>query len=188
MKAWAFARPSVTQPIASHWNEKGKRMNRNNLTFRLAALDDLEAALEVYRDVCLWLNDVRGITDQWPRDVPEGEIQDLVASSELYLATLRGEIAGAFKLNEKDHHWDDDGAALYVHAFAVRRKFKGQNIGQMMLDWAADEARRRGKQYLRLDCMDANARLKQYYIEAEMEPRPQNSEYRWSALFERKLT
>jgi len=163
-------------------------MNGNGLGFRLATPADLEAAFDVYRGVCLWLNDVRGITDQWDRDVSQEEIQDLITSGELYLATLQGEIAGVFKLNEKDHHWDDDGAALYVHAFAVNRKFKGQNIGKAMLDWAADEAHRRGKQYLRLDCMDENTRLKQYYVEAGMEPRPQNPERRWSALFERKMT
>jgi hypothetical protein len=57
-----------------------------------------------------------------------------------------------------------------------------------MLDWAAEEARRRGKQFLRLDCMNENARLKQVYLDAGLEPRPQNPAYDWSALFERKLT
>ena len=167
---------------------ESKRMNSNDLTFRLATPPDLEATHEIYRGVCLWLHDARGITDQWDRDVSQEEIEGLIASSQLYLATLQGEDAGAFKLNEKDHHWDDDGTALYVHAFAVNRKFKGQNIGKAMLDWAAEEARSRGKQYLRLDCMDENTRLKQYYIEAGMEPHSQNPECRWSALFERKLT
>ncbi len=160
----------------------------DNLSFRLATPSDLEATLEVYRGVCLWLHDVRGITDQWDRDVSPVEIEELIASSELYLATWHGEVAGAFKLNEKDLHWDDDGTALYVHAFAVNRRFKGQNIGQAMLDWAAGEGRRRGKRFLRLDCMNENPRLKQYYIEAGMEPHSQNPERLWSALFERKLT
>ena len=160
----------------------------NKLIFRLATCDDLDAAFEIYRDVCLWLNDVRGVTDQWPRELEKKEIEELVGSGELYLALRQGEIAGAFKLNEHDTHWDDDGTALYVHAFAVNRKFKGQNIGQAMLNWATDEGRRRGKQFLRLDCMNENERLKQVYLDAGMELRPQNPRYDWSALFERKLT
>ena len=159
----------------------------NKLFFRLATCDDLDAAFEIYREVCLWLNDVRGVTDQWPRELEKKEIEELVGSGELYLALRRGEIAGAFKLNEHDTHWDDDGTALYVHAFAVNRKLKGQGIGQMMLEGAGEEARRRGKQCLRLDCMNENPRLKQVYAEAGFEFRGQHQDG-WSALFERKLT
>ena len=162
----------------------------NHLSFRLATPAYLDATLEVYRGVCLWLNDTLGITDQWDREVAQEEIEELVGSGELYLALTQDEreVAGAFKLNGRDHHWADDGTALYVHALAVNRQFKGQGIGQAMLDWAADEGRRRGKQFLRLDCMNENARLKQVYLDAGMEPRPQNPQYGWSALFERKLT
>ena len=163
-------------------------MTDKRLFFRLATPQDIEAAFEVYREVCLWLNGVRGVANQWPRDLPKEDIQELVDSGELYLAFWQGKIAGAFRLNEKDHHWDDDGAAMYVHAFVVNRKFKGQGIGQAMLDWAADEGCRRGKKYLRLDCMEENLRLKQYYLQTGWELRAQHPEYRRSALFERKLT
>ena len=159
----------------------------NKLIFRLASPDDVEPVHELYRDVCRWLHEERGITDQWEGEPAREEMQELIASGELYLAMLQDEVAGAFKLNEHDTHWDDDGTALYVHAFAVNRKFKGQGIGQMMLDGAGDQARQRGKQCLRLDCLNENSRLKQVYTEAGFEFRGlhQNG---WSALFERKLT
>jgi GNAT superfamily N-acetyltransferase len=158
------------------------------MSFKLARPDDLESVYEVYRGVCLWLNDALGITDQWDREVSKEEIQELVNSGQLHIALLQGNVAGAFKLNEHDHHWDDDGAALYVHAFAVNRQFKGQGIGKTMLDWAVDEARRRGKQSVRLDCMNGNLRLKQVYLDAGFALCPPNPQYAWSALFERKLT
>jgi ribosomal protein S18 acetylase RimI-like enzyme len=163
-------------------------MSHNNLIFRPATLADLDVTFEVYRQVCLWLYDTLSITNQWDREPVREEIRELVNSGELYLVLRQNEVAGVFKLNEKDHHWADDGSALYVHAFAVNRKFKGLGIGQAMLNWAADEGRRRGKQFMRLDCMNENARLKQVYLDAGMEPRPQNPQYDWSALFERKLT
>jgi len=159
----------------------------NILSYRLATPGDLEQLYEVYRDVCLWLNDVRGITDQWERDLPKQEIEELVNSGQLYLALLQGEVAGGFKLNEQDHHWENDGKALYVHAFAGNRKFKGQGVGRAMLDWAVGEARRRGKQYVRLDCMNENPRLKQVYADAGFEFWGIDPQYPWSALFEKKV-
>ena len=160
----------------------------NKLIFRLATPDDVEPVYQLYYNVCWWLHNVRGIADQWEGEPAKEEIQELVASGEVYLALLQDEVAGAFKLNGRDHHWDDDGTALYVHAFAVNRKLKGQGIGQAMLNWAGDEARRRDEKFLRLDCMNENALLKQYYIRAGLDLRPQHPEYRGSALFERKLT
>ena len=159
----------------------------NKLIFRLASPDDLEPVHKLYHDVSRWLHDERGIADQWEGEPAKEEIQEMVASGEVYLAMLQDEVAGAFKLNERDHHWDDDGTALYVHAFAVNRKFQGQGIGQMMLDGAGDEARKRGKRCLRLDCMNENFRLKQVYTDAGFEFRGQHQNG-WSALFERKLT
>ena len=164
-------------------------MTADKLYFRLATQQDLTLVFEVYRDVCLWLNDVKGITNQWDRDVAQGEIQELIDSGQLYLALLatRGEVAGAFKLNEQDHHWESDGKALYVHAFAVNRKFKEQGIGRAMLDWAVEEARRRGKQSVRLDCMNENLRLKQVYADAGFEFWGIDPQHTGSALFEKKV-
>jgi ribosomal protein S18 acetylase RimI-like enzyme len=162
-------------------------MMDNILFYRLATPDDLGPVYAVYREVCLWLNDVRGITDQWERDLPKQEIEEMVNSGQLYIALLQGEVAGGFKLNEQDHHWENDGRALYVHAFAVNRKFKGQGVGRAMLDWAVGEAYRRGKQYVRLDCMNKNPRLKQVYTDAGFEFWGIDPQHAWSALFEKKV-
>ena len=177
--------------LREEWEQLADRrsnlMTDNHLFFRPATHDDFEPVFQLYRQVCLWLNDALGITNQWDRNITPEDIEELFETNEMYLVLLQGEVAGAFKLNERDHHWDDDGAALYVHAFAVNRKFKGLGIGRAMLDWAGDEARRRGKLYVRLDCMNNNPRLKKVYADAGFEFRGQHSNG-WSALFERKLT
>jgi GNAT superfamily N-acetyltransferase len=162
-------------------------MTDSILFYRLAKPDDLGPVYEVYRDVCLWLNDVRGVTDQWPRDLPRQEVERLVNSEQLYIALLQGEVVGGFKLNEQDHHWESDGKALYVHSFAVNRRFKGQGVGRAMLDWAVEEACRRGKQYVRLDCMNENSWLKQVYTDAGFEFLGIDPQHTWSALFEKKV-
>ena len=54
-------------------------MSDNNLSFRLATPDNVEAVYEVYCDVCGWLHNVRGITDQWEGEPAKEEIRELNA-------------------------------------------------------------------------------------------------------------
>ena len=71
-------------------------MPDNNLVFRLATPDDVEPVYKLYCDVCGWLHNVRGITDQWEGEPTKDEIQEMVASGQLHLAVLQDEVAGAF--------------------------------------------------------------------------------------------
>jgi hypothetical protein len=50
-----------------------------NLIYRLATPDDAEPVYKVYWDVCWWLHNVRGVTDQW-----EGEPDPQYAGSALF--------------------------------------------------------------------------------------------------------
>lgn len=162
-------------------------MASQELDIRLATPDDLALVSDIYSSACLWLHNVKGITDLWSREVSAEEMQELVGSNQLYLAFVSNEAAGAFKLTEQDRLWEAQDGAIYVHAFAVHRKFEGMGIGKKMLDWAGDLARKKGKQYLRLDCMDQDPGLKQYYAKAGFEllgTHPQNT---WSALFQKEV-
>lgn len=58
---------------------------------------------------------------------------------------------------------DDPGSALHLHHLAVDRASAGRRIGAWLLDQAAAEAARRGKQFLRLDAWTTNTRLHDYY-------------------------
>ncbi|MFL5760905.1 MAG: GNAT family N-acetyltransferase [Thermomicrobiales bacterium] len=64
----------------------------------------------------------------------------------------------------------DDGDALYIHSLAVLRAYAGQGIGRQFLDWVADEARRSGRRFLRLDCTAGNRSLCAYYERAGFIP------------------
>ena len=50
-------------------------------------------------------------------------------------------------------YWPEarDGEALYVHRLAVCRAHGGRGLSRAMLDWAAAEARRSGRTFVRLD-------------------------------------
>ncbi len=160
-----------------------------DLWFRLATPADQPVVSEIYRGVCAWLHDVKGIADQWERDIPEQEIENEILSNQFYLAYLDREPAGGFKLTEKDEIWQGwDGAALYVHSLAIRREFAGRGLGRRVLDSIQEMARARGKQYVRLDCMYENPGLRQYYVDAGFEFLGQHPRHAWYALFQKKTS
>jgi GNAT superfamily N-acetyltransferase len=64
----------------------------------------------------------------------------------------------------------DEGDAAYVHSLAVRRDLAGRGIGAAVLAWAEREAAARGRRFLRLDCLAANAGLTAYYERAGFSP------------------
>ena len=86
------------------------------------------------------------------------------AAGELFLARLRGEPAATMLLQDEDPlFWPDApaGESLFLHKLAVSRAFAGRGVALEMIGFAAREAARRGRAYLRLDCArrEALARL-----------------------------
>ncbi|KAF9098908.1 hypothetical protein BGX23_004722 [Mortierella sp. AD031] len=82
-------------------------------------------------------------------------------------------IIGTFTLNYTDpfdemlwtdlaEDWTD---AVYLHRLVVEREYKGYGLGPKALMFAELEGLKRGKHYLRLDCMADNKLLKAYYRE-----------------------
>ncbi|KAF9131334.1 hypothetical protein BGW39_001945 [Mortierella sp. 14UC] len=82
-------------------------------------------------------------------------------------------IIGTFTLNYTDpfdqmlwtdlvEDWTD---AVYLHRLVVEREYKGFGLGPKALQFAELEGLKRGKHYLRLDCMADNQLLKAYYRE-----------------------
>jgi GNAT superfamily N-acetyltransferase len=58
--------------------------------------------------------------------------------------------------------WPEAGdEALYLHRFAVRRSAAG--AGRTAVLWCIDEARRRGRTFVRLDCLEDNPGIRRYY-------------------------
>ncbi|KAG0214318.1 hypothetical protein BGX28_002426 [Mortierella sp. GBA30] len=82
-------------------------------------------------------------------------------------------IIGTFTLNYNDSFdemlWkdlvDDWTDAVYLHRLVVEREYKGYGLGPKALMFAEQEGLKRGKHYLRLDCMAENKLLKTYYRE-----------------------
>ena len=98
-----------------------------------------------------------------PESLGMSRLRGDIATAGLYLV-WRGERAVAtFSLLERDPiFWPDAGdEAMYLHRFAVRREAAG--TGRHVVTWCLQEAQRRGRPFVRLDCLAENPGIRRYY-------------------------
>jgi hypothetical protein len=90
-------------------------------------------------------------------------LRDDLERYSLYVMRIDNDMVATFSLLESDAlFWPAAGdEALYLHRFAVRRSAAG--CGGHAIAWSVEEARRRGRDYLRLDCLAENQRIRRYY-------------------------
>ena len=91
----------------------------------------------------------------WDADeISEADVRNRAEQHELVLGLENGTPVACLYLQAEDApYWPEaqPGEALYVHRLAVCRAQSGQGWSRLLLDWSADEARRRGRTFLRLD-------------------------------------
>ncbi|MGY2064916.1 GNAT family N-acetyltransferase [Blastococcus sp. SYSU DS0619] len=131
---------------------------------RPAAGADVAALHALREERARWMVDT-GIRQWRPGEVGRGEIAGQVAAGEWHVLIAGGELVGALRLLWADPDvWgmrpDDAG---YVHGLAVVRAHAGRRIGAGLLSWAEEQVAGAGRAHLRLDCVEANARLRDYY-------------------------
>lgn len=93
------------------------------------------------------------------------EIRRMIDSDHFFVATLNNEpVGGLLLLWNDDIVWDNPKPnAGYIHQLAIKDNFHGQDLGTRLIDWAAEEALRNHKEFIRLDCSDKNKKLCAYY-------------------------
>ena len=133
------------------------------LEVRRAGARDVDEIAGVLSEAAGWLL-ARGI-QQWPDPFPRERVSALVARGDFYLASSGGETVATLALMWSDPtFWGErppDGG--YVHALAVRRVHAGRGVGASLLDWAGEQVAGAGREYLRLDCLAGNAKLRASY-------------------------
>ena len=163
------------------------------LTIRAARRDDLPVIVALLREAAQWLRQ-RGL-DQWQYPPNETRIVRGIKAGHIFLIESK---AGSIATVTVDDHanpdfWteaDDPENALYLHRGAVARSAVGNKLFELMLDWAGDQASRRGKTCLRLDAWRTNPELHRYYTSRGFEhvrtiPRTHGTA---GALFQRPAT
>ena len=126
---------------------------------------DLGTASEILMDVVKWLNQ-KG-EPLWTEE--QVSVEGLKSShriEESFIAQLKNKPIGCMFLLESDpYFWPEieDDSSLFLHKLAVLRELKGKGIGNQMLEWASQYAKRQGKSWLRLDCDGGRPKLREIY-------------------------
>lgn len=107
-----------------------------------------------------------------PNETSLDELLQVTRAGELLVGRVDRELATCMYMHDEDRvFWPQvaPGEAFYLHRLAVARKFAGRGYAHAMLDWAAREARDRGRLFLRLDC-EPRAKLLALYRSAGYSP------------------
>jgi GNAT superfamily N-acetyltransferase len=135
---------------------------------RVAAAGDPEHSAAIIEEVAAW-----GAAEGFPSWIPGSftglesvgmsRLRGDIAADSLYLVWRGNHPVATFSLLEHDPiFWPAAGdGAMYLHRFAARRTAAG--AGRHAVTWCLLEARRRGRSYVRLDCLAENPGIRRYY-------------------------
>jgi len=136
-----------------------------NIEIRVAKAAEAGIVQEILAEAVSWL-DESGMP-MWGMDEIKPEVILPDVSAGLYALAWSGpEAVGTMKFQLEDPvYWPDlgEGTSAFVHRLAVQRRFAGGDVSSALLSWALGEARRHGRQTLRLDCDAGRPKLRHVY-------------------------
>ncbi|MFT6797034.1 MAG: RimJ/RimL family protein N-acetyltransferase [Maribacter sp.] len=107
----------------------------------------------------------------WPNFEPL-IVEKELAEKRQFKLLINGEVACVWAVAFSDEQiWEERNTdtAVYIHRIATNPKFRGQNFVGVIVDWAKEYAKSKGKQYVRLDTLGDNTRLITHYTNAGFE-------------------
>ncbi|PGU07374.1 MULTISPECIES: GNAT family N-acetyltransferase [Bacillus cereus group] len=147
-----------------------ERTTVQEYTIRIATEGESDSIITLLKEIAQWLQHKE--VDQWQYLLGEeatAEILEAIREKYTYVVTKEEEIVGTVTVSPKQSEWDEYifgkeevSDSLYVHRFAVKRKYKGNGIGEWMLRWIEENVQH-DKEYLKLDCVGHNRILNDFY-------------------------
>lgn len=139
-----------------------------NIEIRKATLSDIDHIMSIIDNAAIWMHE-NGIKNQWkPGNVFEDKSHYLscINNGHFYVALIDRKIAGTFliKWSDKELWGENDTCAGYIHHFAIDRAFTGIGFGDYLLNYIEQTIKSNNKNYVRLDCIAANLKLNEYYL------------------------
>ncbi|QKV78404.1 GNAT family N-acetyltransferase [Amycolatopsis sp. Hca4] len=143
----------------------------DNIVIRSGDSGDADLLLRFFDEAVEWLV-ARGSSQQWGTEpwsrVPKRieRVKGMAADPGLRIAVVDGEPAGALIVSEDhDPHVPAvDERELYIRLLITSRRFTGKHVGGRLIEYALDEARRRGIDLVRVDCWaGGDGELQRYY-------------------------
>jgi ribosomal protein S18 acetylase RimI-like enzyme len=136
-----------------------------------ATVSQQDIVIELIDEAAAWLRKMK--IDQWARPWPTRAERDArvhrgLERGETWLV-LDGTTPAATMTICQDpiaHVWRElgRGDAVYIHRLVVSRKYAGQDLGGVMIDWAVQRERaRRPVEWVRVDVWSTNELLHAYY-------------------------
>ena len=149
-------------------------MERNTITkeytIRTATEEESDSIITLLKEVAQWLQHKE--VDQWQYLLggeATDEILEGIREKYTYVITKEDEMIGTVTVSPKQNEWDEHifgkeevSNSLYIHRFAVNRKYKGNGIGEWMLRWIEENVQH-DKELLKLDCVGHNRILNDFY-------------------------
>ncbi|MCL6625784.1 MAG: GNAT family N-acetyltransferase [Alicyclobacillus shizuokensis] len=136
-----------------------------NLHVRRVSIMELEDFSAILKEAAAWLQ--TSGKEMWSAE--QVSVDNLLRDyslDQLFLGHVNDRPAATIILQETDElFWPDvpQGESVFIHKFSIRRVFAKTGLSQRMLYWAKQEAKRRQKKYVRLDCAADRRKLCQFY-------------------------
>jgi GNAT superfamily N-acetyltransferase len=150
----------------------------DNTIIRSGDSGDADTLLRFFDEAVEWLVS-RGSSGQWGTEPWSGvpkrveRVHGMAADPGLRIAMVEGEAAGALIVSEEhDPHVPPvEERELYVRFLITSRRFTGRRVGARLIEYALDEARRRGIDLVRVDCWaGGDGDLQRYYESQGFKP------------------
>ena len=136
------------------------------MKIQLADSTQFERVFDLLLQNANWLQTV--CPKQWPIQWLQEKkpmILQSIEAKQVYVAIKNNQIIATMQLlTLPESVWGNDKhPAIYVHKLAIDRRFKNQKLGAFMLNEVNIIAQKKGIGCIRLDCVQANEFLKNYY-------------------------
>ncbi|MGW0966276.1 GNAT family N-acetyltransferase [Streptomyces sp. NPDC002516] len=140
----------------------------SDLEFRPATARDLSTLVRLRDAAARWMNS-RGTTGQWqPGELDEDHFRGIMKDGEVWVAELDGRTVGAWELwwSDPDAWGPQPPTAGYIHRLMTDHTHAPPGTGRHLLQAAEHRVAKTGRPLTRLDCLNSNTRLTEYYIAA----------------------
>ncbi|MGV3642512.1 MAG: DinB family protein [Adhaeribacter sp.] len=128
-------------------------------------ISDLEAIFQVFEQAAIFQKNKFGKSWQgFDRNLIQREIQE----GRHFKIVLEGKLALIFSLTYEDPLiWGEksEAAAVYLHRIAASPVFRGRGFMHQVVAWARGHARKKQKNFIRMDTWAENRNLINYYVD-----------------------
>ncbi len=134
--------------------------------FRPLKLSELDAAYAILEEVTQWLLN-QGVR-QWLQPLPYETYRERQQRGDNFGLFADGDLAAVVSLlDDRPGYWEahlPKTRFKWLATLASARRYKGQNLGQLVIEQAEEYLANAGFKQIYLDCIYGNGTLPKYYV------------------------